>query len=503
MSKAVAPLFMIDAYKLAHRDMYQLAGNTTRVYSNFTNRGSRLPGVDKVVHFGLQAFIQKYLMDAFEPFFQADPLEVLNEYAERVSRILGIPADDVDTEHIEALHDLGYLPLKFSALPEGTRVPLRVPAFVVENTHPDFFWLPNYIESVMSASIWQASTSATIAHRMRTLLDVFAEQTVGDTSYVDFQAHDFSYRGMSSQESAQLSGAGHLLSFRGSDSLTVEDWVEAYYPGDNGFLLGSVPASEHSVMCAGIASVGEQEMFKRILNHYDGIVSVVSDSFDLWTVLLDFLPNLKDDIMEREGKLVIRPDSGDPVEILCGKWSFDVKTLDKITMHQLKADPEKFGVIAILYKVFGGTVNSKGFVELDPHVGTIYGDSINYDRANTILSRLREAGFAASNVVFGVGSFTYQFNTRDTFASAMKATWAEVDGKGVNLFKDPVTDNGTKRSATGRLAVLRDSKTGELKLKEKATENDEAQSLLQPVWEDGKFLTRQSYADVRNVLANQ
>lgn len=503
MSEAIAPLFMIDAYKLAHREQYLLSGKVTKVVSNFTNRGTRIAGVDKVVHFGLQAFIQKYLVDAFEPFFEANRDSVCVQYAERVASILGVDSATVEVEHIDQLHSLGYLPLEFKAVPEGTRVPLRIPAFTVENTHPDFFWLPNYIESIMSTSIWQASTSATIAHRFRSLLDSFARGTVGGTSYVDFQGHDFSYRGMSSQESGQLSGAGHLLSFKGSDSLSVTDFVEKYYKGDNGFVLGSVPATEHSVMSAGVASVGEFEMFNRLLDHHkSGIVSVVSDTFDLWKVLTEFLPALKDKIASRDGKLVIRPDSGDPVKILAGEAPFTVKQIDKLSLEEMAENPALYGVVALLYKVFGGKFNTRGFMELDSHIGTIYGDSITYDRAWEILSSLSRAGFASNSVVFGVGSFTYQYNTRDTFASAMKATYAEIDGKPVNLFKNPVTDDGTKRSATGRLAVLTDER-GQLTLVEKATDEDLANSALKTVWKDGAFTTYQSYADVREVLANQ
>ncbi|QZE10572.1 nicotinate ribosyltransferase [Mycobacterium phage ScoobyDoobyDoo] len=487
----VAALFETDAYKLDHRRQYGLAGKVDRVYSNYTNRKSRIPGFDHVVHFGLQAYLHK-LTESFKPFFEASRSDVERLYRERVAAILGPDAAEaIGTEHIGALHDLGYLPLRFCAVPEGTLVPIRVPSFTVENTHDDFFWLTNYLETGISAAVWGPSTSATIAHAFRVKLENFAFWQGLDESYVDFQLHDFSFRGMNSWESAHSSGAAHLLSFKGSDSLSAWDFIEKYYGGL--FDLMSVPATEHSVMSTGIMSqigsrtFNEEVVFEKLLDLYPtGILSVVSDTFDLWNVLETVLPALKDKVLARDGKLVIRPDSGDPEKILCGNPAG-------------RTVAEQRGVVELLWETFGGSYNANGYRELDPHIGTIYGDSITLDRADAILQNLQRKGFAANNVVFGVGSYTYQYNTRDTFGSAMKATWARVDGKGVNLFKDPVTDDGTKRSATGRLAVL--GGDGEdLYLVEQADPETEARSLLQPVWQDGWFIQHQSFAEVREVL---
>ncbi|QNJ57129.1 nicotinamide phosphoribosyl transferase [Gordonia phage Rabbitrun] len=482
----VAALFQTDAYKLGHIQQYQLAGNVTRVYSNYTNRKSRIPGVDNVVHFGLQAFIQKNLMEAFEPFFESDEDVVAELYEERVASILG--PNTIGSDHIRALHRLGYLPLRFCAVPEGTLVPIRIPTFTVENTLPEFFWLTNYIETALSAGVWQASTSATIAREYRQILDVAAWETGSSFDAVDFQVHDFSYRGMSSNESAQVSGAAHLLSFSGTDSLVALDWIDRYYGGSD-YVAASVPATEHSVMCTGIAKLGEQDMFAKLLDLYPtGIVSIVSDTFDLWRVLTEYLPALKDKVLARDGKLVIRPDSGDPQKIICGDPDAP------------EGSNEYLGVIGLLDRVFGSTPNKLGYYELDSHVGIIYGDSITTERAQAIVDDLASQNYASTNVVFGVGSFTYQYNTRDTFGSALKATWAEVDGEGVNLLKDPITDDGTKKSATGRLAVDLDG-DGEWTLIEKASQDEEALSLLQPVWENGEFVTRQTFQDVRETLA--
>lgn len=478
----IAPLLLTDGYKVGHITQYP--ENTTRVYSNWTNRGSRVDGVDEVVHFGLQAFCQEYLVDAFEPFFAADEDEVCRLYQEVMDAYLG--PGTVDTGHIRALHRKGYLPLRFCAVPEGTLVPLRVPSFTIENTEPAFFWLVNYIESALSAQVWHASTTATIALQYRKLLEEAALRTTGATDGVDFQAHDFSFRGQTSIGAAEASGAGHLTSFLGTDSIPSIEWIRRNYPGENGLIAGSVPATEHSVMTAG-GQAGERDTFERLLDIYpSGILSVVSDTWDLWSVLGEILPALRERILARDGKLVIRPDSGNPVDILCGT---------ERELGQGATAPER-GVIEVLWDVFGGTVTEQGYKVLDPHIGAIYGDSITLERAGAIIERLEAKGFASTNVVFGIGSFTYQYVTRDTFASAIKATWAEVDGVGRDMMKDPVTDSGTKRSATGRLAVRR-GEDGRLALIERATPAQEAASELQVVWEDGAAVRRQSFADVR------
>ncbi|WP_067541125.1 nicotinate phosphoribosyltransferase [Nocardia crassostreae] len=482
---ATDPLFLTDAYKLDHRRQYP--PGTSLVYSNLTHRASRIPGVDHVVHFGLQAFLRDVLEDGFGRFFAADADTVCAEYEHRVQAIVG--PNQIGSEHIRALHRLGYLPLSVRSLPEGTLVPVRVPVLTIENTHPDFFWLTNYLETALSAAIWQPSTSATTAWRLRRLLTERAEATGADPAAVDFQGHDFSFRGMPGIEAAAASGAGHLLSFSGSDSLVSEDWIRYFYPDDSGEpILASVAATEHSVMCAGTKE-SEDETYRRLLELYPGgIVSVVSDTFDLWRVLTRTLPALCDRIMAREGTLVIRPDSGDPETILCGTGRDD--------------SPAGRGVVQLLWDAFGGSVNEAGYRVLDPHIGVIYGDSITYDRADAITARLADQGFASTTVVFGVGSYTYQYVTLDTFSSAMKATYVEVDGRGRDIFKDPVTDSGTKRSAKGRLAVAADA-TGELYVQEQATPAQEAASALEEVWRDGAFVRREGFAAIRARLRAQ
>ncbi len=479
------PITLIDGYKFSHRAQYP--SGTTRVYSNWTPRESRIPDIDHVVFFGLQYFLAKYLGEEFGGFFATPADAACAEYERRLAGYLG--PNNVGTEHIRELHALGTLPLEIRAVPEGTSVPLRVPMLTVENTHPGFAWLTNYLETLLSSVLWMPCTSATTAAQMRRILDAAARETGSPPDFVQWQGHDFSFRGMPGPEAAALSGAGHLLSFSGTDTLPALDLAERYYgplPAD--YLLGgSVPATEHSVMCAG-GEMSERETFERLLELYPaGIVSVVSDTWDLWKVLTEILPGLKDRIMARKGKLVIRPDSGDPADIVCGDPVAKVGT------------PASMGVIALLWDVFGGTTTGTGHRLLDEHVGCIYGDSITLDRAKEITDRLAANGFASANMVFGVGSYTYQHVTRDTFGFAMKATWCEVDGKGRDLFKAPVTGNGMKNSARGRLAVTMNGKG--LTLVNQATAEQESASLLSPVWRDGRFLRRDSFIDIRARMA--
>lgn len=476
------PLLLIDGYKLSHRAQYP--PDTRRVYSNWTPRSSMLQDIKRVVFFGLQYFLKKYLQeDMTAHFFSRPKAEVLKEYQTFIDRYLG-PGNNVGTDHIAALHDLGYVPLTFRALPEGTEVPLGVPMFTVENTIDEFFWLPNYFETLISSVLWRPCTSATLARRFRLGLEDACRQSGGDESLLDWQAHDFSFRGQPGVEAAVLSGAGHLLSFKGSDSCPVLDFVDRYYGGDNGVVAMSVPATEHSVMSCG-GKDSEAATFERLLHIYpEGVLSVVSDTWDLWHVLEHTLPALKAKIMARDGKLVIRPDSGDPLDIICGNALAQAGTA------------ESKGVVQLLWETFGGHWQN-GYKHLNPRIGVIYGDAITLDRAGAICAVLRSKGFASTNVVFGVGSYTYQYNTRDTFGFAMKATWADVGGAGRDLFKDPITDR-KKRSLRGRISVQKDL-DGELVAVDRL--RNEHESELRCVWHDGAFEIINSFADVRHRLA--
>ncbi|MEO6722408.1 MAG: nicotinate phosphoribosyltransferase [Ferruginibacter sp.] len=481
------PFLLTDYYKVGH--VFQYPAKTELVYSNLTPRSSRLKDIDEMVFFGMQYFIKKYLLNYFnENFFYQPKEKIIREYKRRINTSLGTGLPTY--EHLERLHDLGYLPIEIKALPEGSKVPMKVPCITIVNTIPEFYWITNFLETLLSAIIWQPCTSATIAHAYRKLLNKYAAETGMPQEFVQWQGHDFSFRGMSSLETAILSGMGHLLSFTGTDTIPAIDALEQYYNADADIELigGSVAATEHSVMCSG-SKDGELETFHRLISEVypNGIVSIVSDTWDLWKVCTEYLPALKTVILQREGKVVIRPDSGDPIKIICG-------------------DPDanniaaKKGVVELLWDVFGGTITAQGYKLLDPHIGAIYGDSINLERAAQICDGLKEKGFA-TQVVFGIGSYTYQYNTRDTFGTAMKATYVVIDGEGREIFKNPITDDGTKKSATGLLNVQKEN--NHFVLYDKVSWEEEATSELKTVFKDGKITKEFTLAEIRATLAEQ
>jgi nicotinamide phosphoribosyltransferase len=484
---------LCDFYKLSHRPQYPVG--TTLVSSTWTPRTSRIPGITQVVaNAGLQIFIKEWLLDYFHTeFFSHPKADVIAEYVRFVKFTLG--DQNPYTAHLEQLHDLQYLPLSIRALPEGTMVPLRVPTMVVENTHPDFFWLTNYIESLASCELWQASTDATLALEYRKILDQACEDTGGDPTFVQFQGHDFSFRGMAGVYAATRSGVGHLLSFTGTDTCPAIVGCEYYYNANiEKELVGtSVPATEHSVMCAN-GTDDEYEVYKRIITELypNGIISVVSDTMDFWNIIGNVLPRLKSEILARKGgpvgdKLVIRPDSGDPVKIICG---------DKNAVTEL----ERKGLIEALWDIFGGTETSKGYRLLDSHIGAIYGDAITLERCQEIVNQLKAKGFASTNIVFGIGSYTYQYNTRDTFGYALKSTLCVVNGEERKLFKSPKTDDGTKTSQKGRVAVVSDNMGGYTYIDNLGLNDVCSQDFLVEVFRDGKLLVDDTLANIRGRL---
>jgi nicotinamide phosphoribosyltransferase len=483
------PLLLTDGYKTSHNKQYPKG--TTLVYSNFTPRSNKYApkGCNEVVVFGTQ-MVMMQLHEAFEKeFFNKPKDEVCGEMKKELTAYLG---SDYDVSHFEALHDLGYLPIHVKSLPEGTKSPIKVPVLTIYNTHPDFFWVTNYLETILSNLLWKPMTSSTIAHQYRKVLTSWMEKTDKERAwFIDWQGHDFSMRGMDSVEAVVSSGLGHLTSFLGTDSLPAIHGARKYY-GADGFVAGSVPATEHSVMCAG-GKEDEVETFRRLLETYPtGILSVVSDTWDLWKVCTEHVVTLKEEILARDGKLVIRPDSGDPVDILCGDITIAVENGGIET-------PVSKGVIELLWNVFGGTVNEQGYKVLDPHIGAIYGDSITIDRANEICARLEAKGFASTNVVLGIGSFTYQYNTRDTFGFAMKATYVEVDGVGREIFKDPITDDGTKKSATGLLSVIQ-IQDDKIQLIDKVDWELEGKSMLQTIYKDGQQYNVTTLEEIRKKM---
>jgi len=475
-------LLLTDGYKTGHHQQYPKG--TEEVYSNWTPRSNNYApkGCDKVVSFG-QQYVFTWLHNYFQDHFFSKPkAQVCNEIKEELSLYLGT---DYDVTHYEELHDLQYLPIKIKSLPEGVEVPIRVPMLTVVNTNPKFYWITNFLETILSTMLWQPMTSASIALLYKRIFKKWTLATDKENiASIDFQGHDFSMRGMSGLQSAITSGMGHGAVFLGSDSLPVISSLRKYYKAE-GFVLGSVNATEHSVMCAGTKD-DEIGTFRTLMNTYpSGILSVVSDTWDLWKVLTEYLPQLKEEVLARDGKLVIRPDSGDPVDIICG----ELKTLGGNT-------PKDKGVVELLWDIFGGTVNAQGFKVLGHHIGAIYGDSITTERAENICQRLSDKGFATTNVVLGIGSFTYQFNTRDTFGFAMKATAVVVDGERREIFKDPITDDGIKKSAKGLIRV--DKINNEYVLVDQVTPEEENEGELQVIYKDGQFLNPITLQEIRD-----
>lgn len=556
----ILPVLLSDSYKQFHYAMYP--ENMVTLYSNGTPRSFKHMGTDRAVFFGLQYYIKEYLINQWNELFFNKPLEdVISEY-KRFHKHFSFA--DIDTTHIEALHNLGYLPLIIKALPEGSKVKEKVPFYTIVNTHPEHAWLVNFLETQMSTVIWDYCVIATIGYQYRKVLEKWAIQTTGSTAGVQWQGHDFSMRGRSSIEST-YNQAGWLLSFTGTDTIPAVIMLEEYYNAniETELVGSSVPASEHSVM----TSYGKEEeitAFKRLLSQFPtGILSVVSDSFDLWKVCTEFMVELKDEILSRDGKLVIRPDSGDPVDIICGiyieefeslshaegvfedrlhdaqvhgKMDFTIDTsltvkvgddyfrldadisynrydkqyyyIDEIEFEitDIPYEPRFKGVIELLWDVFGGTINEQGYKVLDPHIGAIYGDSITLKRAEEICKRLEAKGFASTNIVFGVGSYTMNYNTRDSLGFAVKSTYCEVDEDGVlisrEIFKDPITDDGVKKSAKGLLAVFIGD-DDEYYLKDQCTLSEQNKGELRDVFINGRLIRDETLSNIRTRMYPQ
>lgn len=493
IAKGITPFACADAYKLSH--WVQYPKGTTMVYSNFTPRKCRIPSVNEFTFFGLQAFLIKLKTSFDIDFFNQPEETAVKEFTDFYSMFfMGADASELG-ERVRALHQLGYLPLEVRALKEGSIVNHGIPVFTIKNTHPEFYWLTNFVESWMSAEIWHLSTSATTAYLYRKTLNQYAKETSDADFMPAFQGHDFSFRGLEGLDAAMGSGAAHLLSFTGTDTCPALFWINTFYhqdPNDSSLIGTSVPATEHSVMCSGMED-DELETYRRLIEEVypTGIVSIVSDTWDFWRVITEYLPILKDKIMARNGKIVIRPDSSPktPVEIICGDPEAPV------------GSPEYKGLCRCLHEIFGGTINSKGYIDLHPSIGMIYGDSITLHYQQLILKKLAAMGFSSTNIVLGIGSYTYQFATRDTHGIAIKATAVEIDNQLRPISKDPKTDKSGKKSALGLLKITRED--GVFKLHENVTQEEADSGELELVFQDGNFKRMMTFTEVRNVLASQ
>lgn len=458
-----------DVYKMGHMEQYPKG--TTKVYSYLTTRSDKV--MDKVMFYGLQYYLKKYLT-------VVPTQAMVDEFLEYRKNILGVDASDDIKNKLNGLVQLGYIPLEIKAVEEGTVLPVKNVLMTITNTHPDYYWAVGFFESLI-LKVWNTSTVASFDKKLKNLCTKFADATSDDAGHVPFQVHDFGYRGCSSEETAASSGSAHLINFLGTDTIPAIKFVKEYYKATEPIGL-SVPATEHSVMCA-FGENNELGAFKNLLQLYpSGIVSVVSDTYDLWNVLTSFAADLKDDILARDGKVVFRPDSGNPEFIICGDPSAPFGT------------PQNIGALRLLDMMFGSTVNSKGYKVLNPKVGLIYGDAMYYERFEKILSNLQEMGYASSNLVVGIGGLLLQQHTRDELGFAIKATYAEVNGEIRELMKDPVTDPG-KKSHKGLISLVKEN--GQFVTKDQQTWAQEKTGLLETVFYNGFLVKELTFDQIR------
>ena len=481
------PMLLIDFYKAVHAEM--LPKQLTKSVSYFTPRMSRIKRWDKVVMFGLQGFIKTYLIDYFNSEFFGKPFyQVVGEYKRIMDATLGADAYKIDK--IKALHSLGYLPIEIHAVEEGTLVPMHVPMFSITNTHDDFAWLPQSLESLISAEMWHPMIAATVGYTYRVIVNKYYDLTCDDSIAKARALGAFDFRGEECLQSAEKAGAGWCLSFLNTATVPTIPYLERNYNCDctkEPVAFGS-PSTEHSVMCSNFAVDGDEiTLIRRLLTEIypKTSFSAVLDSYDYWNVVENILPQLKKEILEHEGCMLIRGDSGDCVDVV-------TRTVFK------------------LWDIFGGTINSKGYKVLDPHVKAIYGDSITVQRCEEIYKILTENGFACSNVALGVGSFSFQCIeedgelkpfTRDTFSSCIKATYCEINGTPYPIFKNP-KDGGFKKSQKGCCVVHKDI-NGNISFEDRCTwayATEDPENILVPVFKDGEMLKEQSLSEIRNIL---
>jgi nicotinamide phosphoribosyltransferase len=523
-------LYNSDGYKVGHKAM--LASGTTRLYGTWIPRSTKHAGKDinKIVSFG-QQLVVKWLHEEFkENFFNIKKAYAL-QFTKDMSLYLGQPFNG---EHFGKLWDLGYLPIQIQSLPEGIETDPNIPHMTFINTVDGFAWLTLYLETFISSLAWKASTSATLALAYKRRCHEWVMKTDPTNAWlIPWLCHDFSARGLDPYSQIS-SGLGHATSFMGSDTLAVIPSARFFYnePQDQ-VCIGSVNASEHSVSTTKIFTVGEKQMIIDWLKEFPiGILSIVADTFDLWKLITEYLtdPEVKALILARDGKLVIRPDSGDPVDIICGlnkipgTWSKEEDGkyyhstcgfIGELSQYEVSKGEYK-GVIELLWDIFGGTINEQGYKVLDSHIGAIYGDSINLERQIQIYERLATKGFAATNIVLGIGSFTYQFNTRDTFGFAAKGAWFEVEEiidyeysnesngqpiykkSGYSIYKDPITDDTkSKKSLKGfQFVQFNDGKCEVISeaMEEVAYSNA---NFLQTIYKDGIFLNETTLTEIR------
>lgn len=449
-------LLSADSYKMSHFRQYP--PGTEYVYSYIESRGGEWP---QGVFFGLQMYIKKFLTT---PISQAD-IDEIADFAPRH----GVPCNVEGFQYILDKHD-GFLPLQIKAIPEGTIVPVRNALVQVVNTDPKCWWLTSFMETALLRAVWYPTTVCTGSFETKKVIHRWLDKTADDLSLLGFLLHDFGARGVSSMESAEIGGIAHLVNFIGSDTMEAVWAAEKYYGTEAGMAAFSLPASEHST----ITSWGEDNeigAFRNMLEEFGapgGLVACVSDSFNIWNAI-DMWKELEPLILEKGCKLIIRPDSGDPVET-------------------------PVNVVKKCIEVFGSTMNTKGYKVLPAHIGVIQGDGVSTHNINEILFRLAEAGISSANLAFGQGGALLQEHSRDRMKFAMKCSATTRGGETFDVYKDPITDRG-KQSKRGVLAVVFDGE--ELKTIREEDLPAEGEDLLRTVFYNGTLMVDESLDVIR------
>lgn len=457
-----------DSYKGSMHVQYP--NGTTKVYSYIESRGGKY---DEVLFFGLQMFIKEYLMKRIT-------MEDI-DFAEEIWTEHGEPFNRSMWEHIVKVHN-GYMPVEIKAIPEGTVIPVHNVMVTIENTDPVCFPLTTFLETALLRAIWYPVTVATTSREIKKVIAKYLMET-GDISLLSFKLHDFGARGASSKETAKIGGMAHLVNFMGTDTIgSIVGHRKYYHTRMAGF---SIPAAEHSTITSW-GRENEAQAYRNMLRNFakpGSIVAVVSDSYDIFNAVENLWGGeLKQEVIDSGATLVIRPDSGDPVEVVTK-------------------------VAKLLDSKFGSSINDKGYKVLNV-VRIIQGDGINIDTVSAILESLKQNGFSADNVAFGMGGALLQAAQRDDQKFAMKCSAALIGDEWVDVYKDPITDKG-KTSKKGRLALIDNKNSVELTdsgisagqkvltVSEDYANNFGFTNLLRPVYRNGVLFVDENLETIR------
>lgn len=479
-------VLLSDFYKQTHAEQYN--PKITKVVSYYVPRKTRIPEFNEVVVFGIQGFVREYLMDYFnQNFFNRNIDEVLEEYKTVLTDTLG--EDRVFEQKIQNLHKLGCLPIEIKALDEGTKVKMQIPILEISNTHPDFAWCTNFIETLLLSELWYPMCVATAVTTYRNIVNYYYNKTseISGRSAIS----EFGFRSLVGLHGAIKASSAFLLSFNKTATVPGIMYMSKYYNTPLKEVGGGMASTEHSVMCSSAAIDGnEVTSIRRLLTQVypSGNFSMVCDSYDYWNIVDSVLPELKKEILSRDGCLYVRGDSGDPVRIVTD-------------------------TVFSLWNSFGGSINSKGYRVLDPHIRAIYGDGITQNRAEQIYKILEENGFSAENVALGAGGFSMlsymnemghiEMFSRDTFNVAVKCSYVECDDYLIMVYKDPKTDTGMKKSHKGCCSVYWDNTSNEIICEDGLTFNEaksDSCNLLTPVFRNGHLLKSTTLTKIRNIL---